>query len=80
MKTSKNRTKPKRLTLEYKSKGWTFKVIDVPGTINLDTGEKLIAGKTGLQLLSVLKNISQSISKIKNLPKAEVEIKFSKVA
>lgn len=80
MRTSKRRLKAKRLHLEYESSGWRYRIAGVPAIVDEKSGEELIAGKTGLQLLNILKKISRSIGKVKNLPKAEVEIKFSKVA
>lgn len=48
--------------------------------VDSKTGEELIVGKTGLQFLNILKKVSRSIGKVENLPKAEVEIRFPKVA
>ena len=72
--------KTKRITIEFESRGWTYRIVGVPGFVNQETGEELIAGRAGLQLLNVLKRLSGSLSSIKSLPKAEVEIKFSRVA
>jgi len=72
--------KVKRITIEFVSRSWTFRIVGIPGIVSQVSGGKLIPGKIGLQLLNILKKLSIQMTQIKDLPKAEVEIKFSKVA